>query len=114
MALASVFGPGVFAAHAIASQTRDTEEALEKHFATHSTVQWLAKVTKLQTALSKIQWVKDCGIDSIDPVTRKMTNYSAEERDSMYRIATEAIGPSETAKIDAKESADGMLEGKRL
>ena len=101
MALASVFGPGVFTTHAVASQARDTEEALRGHFATHTTVEWVAKVTKLKTALSQIQWVKDCGIDSIDPVTRTMTNHPDEERDSMYRIATEAIGMSESAKISA-------------
>ena len=53
MALASVFGPGVFSAHAFASQARDTEEALEKHFATHKTVEWVTKVSRLESALKR-------------------------------------------------------------
>lgn len=54
----------------------------------------IEEVERLRNALSKIQWTKDCGIDSIDPVTHLGVNHADAERDLMYETATEAIGPS--------------------
>lgn len=55
MALAGVFGPGVFAATALASREAKIERALEDHFATHTTVEWLKKVSSLEWELSKLK-----------------------------------------------------------
>lgn len=52
-ALASVFGYGVFAAHATRERMRKTEEALQEHFSKHTTAEWLKKVTDLQKKLEE-------------------------------------------------------------
>lgn len=46
--LASVFGPGVFAAHAINERARQGEEVLATHFATHDVVAWLQGIVGAQ------------------------------------------------------------------
>jgi hypothetical protein len=58
-------------------------------------------------ALRKIQWQKDCGIDSIDPKTKQMINHADAERDAMYRIATEAVGPSKDELLRRERSQSG-------
>lgn len=59
MALAGVFGPGVFAAHALADHARKIEEILAAHFKTHTTVEWLTKVTALRDQLQRaVQWIQ--------------------------------------------------------
>lgn len=55
MALAGVFGSGVFAAHAIADRARKIEEILSAHFKTHTTVEWLRKVTALQADVEALR-----------------------------------------------------------
>lgn len=52
--LASVFGPGTFAVHAINSHNERVERALEEHFKVHTTAQWLAKVTQLQRQVDQL------------------------------------------------------------
>lgn len=47
-ALASVFGTGMMQVVGANQQAQRVEEALRKHFATHTTEQWLTKVTRLQ------------------------------------------------------------------
>ena len=67
------------------------------HMAHEHRTELLNEVDRLRDALSKIQWQTNCGCDSIDPHTRQLINHPDLERDAMYRIATEAIGPSRTA-----------------
>lgn len=47
-ALASVFGPGVMTAVAMSQHAQDVERALEQHFRTHATVDWLRANTALR------------------------------------------------------------------
>lgn len=71
-----------------------------------------AEIDRLRDALSRIQWVKDCGIDGKDS-DGKWVNFTAEERDVMYRIATETIGLSRHAKECGYDSSGNIpAEGK--
>lgn len=55
MALASVFGPGIMAQHAFNTQAQNTERELEQHFAKHTTVEWVSKVSSLERELSMLR-----------------------------------------------------------
>lgn len=54
-ALAGVFGPGVMAQVAINRRAGRIEEALEKHLKTHSLIEWVRKVTALQSELDRLK-----------------------------------------------------------
>lgn len=55
---------------------------------------------RYRDALSKIVWIKDCGIDSVAPSSSlgdydRLTNHPDEERDKMYEIAKAALASRE-------------------
>lgn len=54
-ALASVFGVGTMQCVAAQQKNWRVEKALEDHFRTHTTTQWLAKVTALQSELRRLK-----------------------------------------------------------
>ncbi|MGH2509068.1 MAG: hypothetical protein ACRDHZ_16945 [Ktedonobacteraceae bacterium] len=54
-ALASVFGAGMMQTVGVQQKTWRVEQALKDHFATHTTVQWLDKVTSLQHELDVLK-----------------------------------------------------------
>lgn len=47
-ALASVFGPGTFAATSAYGHATDTERKLRDHFTTHPLEEWVAEITRLR------------------------------------------------------------------
>lgn len=53
--LAGIFGPSIFSTHAINTQAQKTEEVLAAHFATHTVVEWLGKVTSLQRQIERLE-----------------------------------------------------------
>lgn len=50
-ALASVFGPGVMSAVAMQQHAQDIERALDAHFRTHSTVDWVRATARLRATI---------------------------------------------------------------
>ena len=48
-------------------------------------------------ALRHIRWIKDGGIDGMNE-RGEWVNFSADERDAMYRIATAALSPAAQQK----------------
>lgn len=54
-ALEGIFGYGTMAAVGLQQKRWRVEEELDKHFRTHTTVQWLAKVTELQGELRRLK-----------------------------------------------------------
>lgn len=58
-ALASVFGPGVMAQHALNEHQQRIEEALDAHLKTHTTVEWVKKVTSLKERNDRLQSLVD-------------------------------------------------------
>lgn len=49
--LAGVFGPGMMANAAINQRNQDTERKLKEHLETHKLVEWVEKVSALETEL---------------------------------------------------------------
>lgn len=72
-------------------------------------MQRLTERDKFEKALKHVQWIKDCGIDGKDEhgVSR---NFADAERDQMYRIATEAVRPSEIATHANYATSSGKYE----
>lgn len=53
--LASVFGPGIMLQRAINKRSEETERDLAQHFKTHTTVEWLTKVTELLAEIDRLK-----------------------------------------------------------
>lgn len=69
---ASVFGPGVMSAVAMQQHAWDIERALDAHFRTHSTVDWVkatvalrARVAELETVLRALRDAAEASDDSL-------------------------------------------------
>lgn len=53
--LAGVFGPGIMLNVAINQRNEASECALKAHLETHTLVEWVSKVTKLQAELDELR-----------------------------------------------------------
>ncbi len=58
-ALASVFGPGVMSAVAMQQHAWDIERALDAHFRTHSTVDWVKATVALRARVAELERAAD-------------------------------------------------------
>lgn len=55
LCLAAVFGPGVFAAHAIRQRLQRTEETLAVHVATHPPAEWVPAMAGLRDRVTHLE-----------------------------------------------------------
>lgn len=55
MALASVFGPGVFAAHAANERLQRMEQVLADHVSTHPPAEWAPAMVKLRDRVHELE-----------------------------------------------------------
>lgn len=53
--LASVFGVGVMQQVAMSNRAQKIERAIEEHLATHTTVEWVRKVSELNAEIKKLR-----------------------------------------------------------
>jgi hypothetical protein len=93
-ALASVFGPGIMAAHARNESARKVEESLQAHFETHKMPEWVTAIVS-------------CG-----KANTALANQTVRLRDKLLEIANECSSCGGTGCVTITE--DGGLGAQRV
>ena len=92
-ALASVFGPGVMSMVAMQQHAQDIERALDAHFRTHSTLDWVRATVRLRdknAALAKELRATDEAMgDYTVNIIRSLPEAAAKLRAEVERLARE-------------------------
>lgn len=103
-ALASVFGAGVMAAVAMQQHAHDVERALDAHFRTHSTVEWVK-------ASAALRWRNDQLRRVLHGIVSNRFTEDAAEVEAAYEAAHLALrtGPRQGASHTAVPEPDIIL-----